>query len=128
MARVLVVEDDEDIRNLVVLRLRSGGHQAVAVGDGAAALALLETREPPDVMVLDVGLPGMDGLTLLGAVRAHPGLQALPAIFLTSRVTEPDVARGRSMDATYLTKPFIASALLGAVERLTTAAPSDADW
>ena len=128
MARVLVVEDDDDIRNLVTLRLRAGGHQTLAVGDGPAALDLLSQKGAPDVIVLDVGLPGMDGMSLLTAVRDLPGLDALPAIFLTSRVSETDVARGRSMDATYLTKPFIASALLGAVERLTTGGPAADAW
>lgn len=130
MARVLVVEDDADIRELVALRLRGGGHQTVTVpdADADAALALVAAKGAPEVAVLDVGLPGMDGMTLLAEMRTRADLPELPAIFLTARVNDNDVARGRAMGATYLTKPFIASALLSAVERLTAPLSGPAGW
>lgn len=118
MARVLVVEDDEDLRGLVSARLRGGGHQVLAVADAPGAFAIIEERGAPEVAVLDVGLPGMDGMELLAALRAGPGLAQLPAVFLTARVQEADVQRGRALGATYLTKPFVAAALLTAVQRL----------
>jgi DNA-binding response OmpR family regulator len=116
MARVLVVDDDEDIRGLVSMRLKAAGHRVVAVGDGGAALALVEERGLPEVAVLDVSMPGMDGFELLEALRRLGGSQ-VRVVFLSARVQEHDVARGREVGATYLTKPFIASALINAVER-----------
>ncbi|RJK95477.1 response regulator transcription factor [Vallicoccus soli] len=118
MARVLVVEDDPDIRELVSLRLRAAGHRTVAVDDGESALALVDAHGGPEVAVLDVGLPGLDGFATLQELRARPGLHDVPAVFLTARVHEADVERGRALGATYLTKPFIASALIATVERL----------
>ena len=67
--------------------------------------------------VLDVGLPGLDGLQLLEAIRAREGMAAMPAVFLSARVMPEDVQKGRDKGATYLTKPFVASALLGAVDK-----------
>lgn len=118
MARVLVVEDDEDLRGLVTVRLRGGGHQVLAAADAPGAVALVAERGAPDIAVLDVGLPGMNGMELLTTLRAGPGLAQLPAVFLTARVQEADVQRGRALGATYLTKPFVAAALLTAVQRL----------
>ena len=118
MARVLVVDDDEDIRGLVAMRLKAAGHRVVAVGDGSAALALVEERGLPEVAVLDVSMPGMDGFQLLEALRKLGGSD-VRVVFLSARVQEHDVARGRAVGATYLTKPFIASALINAVERST---------
>lgn len=118
MARVLVVDDDADIRALVSRRVRSEGHAVIDVGSAAEALTAVEERGAPDVAVLDISMPGMDGLELLEVLRAQDGLGDLPAIFLSARVQEADVAHGRSLGARYLTKPFIASALLTAIEEL----------
>ncbi|RZS91018.1 response regulator receiver domain-containing protein [Motilibacter rhizosphaerae] len=116
MARVLVVDDDDDIRGLVSMRLKAAGHRVVAVGDGNEALALVEERGMPEVAVLDVSMPGMDGFELLQALRELGG-EDVRCVFLSARVQEADVARGREVGATYLTKPFVASALINAVER-----------
>ncbi|MEP6463435.1 MAG: response regulator [Frankiaceae bacterium] len=117
MAHVLVVDDDPDILMLVEMRLNAAGHQVLAVGSGPEALAIVETRGLPDVAVLDISLPGMDGFDLLKALQSRPGGADLPAIFLSARVLPTDVAAGRALGATYLTKPFIASALLSSVQR-----------
>ncbi|RKS80475.1 response regulator receiver domain-containing protein [Motilibacter peucedani] len=124
MARVLVVDDDEDIRGLVSMRLKAAGHRVVAVGDGNAALALVEERGLPEVAVLDVSMPGMDGFQLVQALRGLGGSD-VRVVFLSARVQEHDVARGREVGATYLTKPFIASALINAVERSTPVGADD---
>jgi CheY-like chemotaxis protein len=120
MARVLVVDDDDDIRALVSMRLKAAGHRVVAVGNGGDALALVSERGLPEVAVLDVSMPGMDGFELLQALRQTGG-RHVPCVFLSARVQETDVARGRDTGATYLTKPFVASALIQAVERSATA-------
>ena len=118
MARILVVEDDPDIRELVALRLRGHGHRTVAVASAPEALEGLDDRGPPDVAVLDVMLPGMNGLDLLREIRARDGCTELPAVFLSARVQEHEVQAGRDLGAVYLTKPFVASALLSAIERV----------
>ena len=115
MSRVLVVDDNSDILDLVGFRLRKAGHEVVTAGSGPEALGAAEAS-PPGLAVLDVSMPGMDGLELLGHLRALPGLGELPAIFLSARVQPHDIAAGRALGATYLTKPFVGAALLTAVD------------
>jgi CheY-like chemotaxis protein len=115
MARILVVEDDADISALVVRRLQKVGHRVQWVADAAEALTLIEEKGPPEVAVLDVTLPGIDGLELLVQLRGRPGLSDLPAVFLSGRIEPEHVEAGRALGAKYLTKPFIASALIDAV-------------
>ncbi len=112
MSRVLVVEDDPDIRMLVVARLTQAGYRVRGVGDGASALDLVSDAGDLDLFVLDVGLPDLDGFSLLERLRQLPGRESTPVIFLSARVQEADIERGRSMGAQYLTKPFVATALL----------------
>ena len=125
MSRVLVVDDDPNLRHLVSVRLQKAGHRVLVADSAAEALAVVQDRGAPDVVVLDVTMPGMTGLELLPAMRTLDGCEALPAIFLSGRVDHADVAAGRALDATYLTKPFSAVALVNAIERL---APVEAGW
>ncbi len=126
MARVLVVDDDEDIRSLVARRVRAEGHAVIDVGSAAEALTAVEERGDPDLAILDVSMPGMDGLDLLQTLRTRNGLDKLPAIFLSARVQEGDIERGRNLGAIYLTKPFVASALTRAIQQTLT--PPEATW
>jgi CheY-like chemotaxis protein len=125
MSRVLVVDDDPNLRQLVSIRLQREGHRVVAADSAAEALAVVQDRGAPDVVVLDVTMPGMSGLELLPAMRALEGCEDLPAIFLSGRVEEHDIEAGRALDATYLTKPFSANALKNAITRLT---PVEVGW
>lgn len=126
MARVLVVDDDEDIRSLVARRVRAEGHAVIDVGSAGEALTAVEERGDPDLAILDVSMPGMDGLDLLQTLRTMNGLDKLPAIFLSARVQEGDIERGRNLGAIYLTKPFVASALTRAIQQTLT--PPEATW
>lgn len=130
MAKVLVVDDDEDVRNLVRHRTRKAGHRVMVAASGGEALDIVAAHGPPDLAILDVAMPGMSGLELLDTLHAQPGLEALPAIFLSARVQHEDIAKGRARGAVYLTKPFVASALLAAIDRLLDAEPEsdDAGW
>ena len=123
MAHILVVDDDRDLRSLVDFRLRRAGHQVLTARDGAEALALVQENGAPDLAVLDVMMPGMSGLELLAELRRPAGLEQLPAIFLSARILPADIDAGRRLGATYLTKPFVAPALMAAV----TAALGPAD-
>ena len=116
MARVLVVDDDPDLLTLVEMQLKHHGHEVSSASSGPDALALVEKSGAPDVAVLDVAMPGMNGLDLLAKLRANDGLRELPAIFLSARVGPEDIAAGTALGASYLTKPYVMSALLAAIE------------
>jgi DNA-binding response OmpR family regulator len=104
--RVLVVEDERNIRDLVCLHLGLEGYSCEGVADGREALALAE-RERFDLMVLDVMVPGIDGLSLCRAVRNGQMNQDVPIMLLTARREEADKVVGLESGADdYLTKPF----------------------
>jgi CheY-like chemotaxis protein len=133
VARVLVVDDDPDVLALVSHQLsRRGGHQVLQAASGPEALQVLEGRDPPDLAVLDVTMPEMTGLELATALRERyprPTGPALPVVFLSARVQPSDVEAGRALGATYLTKPFVGTALLTAVdEALATTAAESTGW
>jgi CheY-like chemotaxis protein len=123
--RVLVVDDDPNMRDLVSFRLRKAGHRVLTAESGADALAIVEERGAPDVAVLDVMMPGMTGLELLPALRRHEGLADMPAVFLSGLVDHAEVEAGRALDATYLTKPCSGIALENAIAR---ACADDGGW
>ena len=74
-------------------------------------------RTAPDVAVIDIGLPDMDGFALLAALLEREDYDEMAVIFLSGRVEDEQIEEGRRLGATYLTKPFVASALLKAIER-----------
>ena len=117
MARVLVVEDDQDIRTLLEVRLRAAGHRVVGAGSGEEALEVIAQRGAPEVLVSDVSMPGVTGLELLAELRQRPDFSGVPVIFLSGRVQPEDIAAGQALGATYLTKPVVLSALCAAIER-----------
>jgi CheY-like chemotaxis protein len=116
VSKVLVVDDDSNMRSLVENRLRQAGHRVLGAGSADEALTLVTDRGVPDVIVLDVQMPGTSGLELLSRLRQDPASAHLPAVFLSARVQESDIAAGRALGATYLTKPVIISALLAAID------------
>ena len=104
--RVLVVEDDQHIRELVLLHLGLEGFTTASTGDGADALQMVRA-ERFDLIVLDVMLPGLDGVTVTRAIRREPHLKDVPILMLTARREESDKVVGLESGADdYLTKPF----------------------
>lgn len=117
-ARVLVADDDEDILTLVKAVLERAGHEVIAVQDGAQALASLRSQKP-DLAVLDISMPELDGLEVLRRVRDDDGIRALPVILLTAKAQEADVERGYAAGASaYVKKPFSPRELAERVESL----------
>jgi DNA-binding response OmpR family regulator len=115
-ATVLVVEDDPSIADLVDMYLRKAGHDVVAVATGGAAVQAVATRRP-DVVVLDIGLPDIDGLEVCRRIRADD--PALGIIFLTARDDEVDRVLGLEFGADdYVTKPFSPRELVARVKAL----------
>jgi DNA-binding response OmpR family regulator len=118
VARILVADDDVDIRELVEFKLTTMGHDIVAVGDGAAAIEACLAQKP-DLAVLDVMMPGVSGLDAIRAIRADPSLADLPVILLTARAQESDVETGFDSGADdYITKPFSPRELASRVQAL----------
>jgi DNA-binding response OmpR family regulator len=106
MRRVLVVEDDPDIVELISHFLEGDGFRVDALGDGNEALRRLRD-ESFDLLILDLQLPGMDGLSLCGALRRDPHTENLPIIMLTARGDESDRIVGFEVGADdYVVKPF----------------------
>ena len=116
MARILLAEDEQQIGDMVAFKLTNSGHQVVRVVDGETALAAAE-RDRPDVIILDVMIPLVDGLAVLGRLKANPDLRTIPVIMLTARGEERDVLSGLQAGAAdYIVKPFSLKELVARVE------------
>ena len=110
---ILVAEDQSDIRELLVMSLRNANYAVQAVGDGLAALRSQE-EQPCDLLILDLMMPGLDGLEVCKALRARGS--ATPILMLTAKSTELDRVLGLELGADdYLTKPFSLAELLATV-------------
>ncbi|HEY7138717.1 MAG TPA: response regulator [Methylomirabilota bacterium] len=116
MARILLAEDEQQIGDMVAFKLTNSGHDVIRVVDGEAALAAAE-RDRPEVIILDVMMPLMDGFAVLGRLKANPDLRAIPVIMLTARGQERDVLSGLQAGAAdYIVKPFSLKELLARVD------------
>lgn len=105
-AHVLVAEDDADQAELIRRYLEHEGHTVTVTGDGRSALDQLR-RRPPDLVILDVMMPGVDGLDVCRVIRADSALVHLPVLVLTARSSEDDLLLGLDVGADdYMTKPF----------------------
>jgi two-component system, OmpR family, phosphate regulon response regulator PhoB len=112
MTRILIVDDDPDLRRLIDMRMRLSAIEAISVKDGQAALDFL-SREEVDAVVLDVMLPGISGLETCRRIREELRLFDLPVIMLTARARPADVEEGMAVGATdYIIKPFSPRELL----------------
>jgi DNA-binding response OmpR family regulator len=121
--RVLVVEDERTIAEAVAARLRAEGFAVQTVGDGPSAVAAAR-RTPPDVIVLDVMLPGFDGLEVCRRIQAE---RPVPVLMLTARDDETDLLVGLAVGADdYLTKPFSMRELAARVKALVRRAAKSA--
>jgi two-component system phosphate regulon response regulator PhoB len=113
---VLVVEDEEDIRELVSYNLLKEGYQVAGVASGEDALAAIEAK-PPDLVLLDLMLPGLDGLSVCRKLKANPLTDSIPIVMLTAKGEEVDIVTGLNMGADdYVTKPFSPKVLLARVQ------------
>src|SRR3978361_2045969 len=90
---VLVADDDDDILLLVTTRLRRDGFEGISARNGGGALALAKEKRP-DVAVLDIGMPKLDGLEVLAEIRADEALQGMLVLLLTAKAQESDVRSG----------------------------------
>lgn len=108
---ILIADDDEDILELVRLRLSRSGYETVLARNGAEALEAARQRKP-DVALLDVSMPAMTGYEVTAALKRDPITKDIPVILLTARAQTADVAKGFEAGADdYITKPFSPQAL-----------------
>ncbi|MDI6448692.1 response regulator [Anaerobaca lacustris] len=115
---VLVVDDEEDIRELVELNLRREGYQVLACETGEQALNRVLSKAP-DVVILDLMLPGIDGLEVCKRLKADPKTQKIAVVMLTAKGEEADIVTGLELGADdYVTKPFSGKVLVARVRRL----------
>lgn len=125
--RVLIVDDQPDIRLMCRVNLALEGYDVLEAADGEAGLAAAR-EHAPDLMLLDVMMPGLDGWSVLEAVKADPRVRHIPVILLTARVQREDEIRGWSSGAAeYLSKPFNPSSLSDVVKRVLNPDDSEAE-
>src|SRR4051812_17088712 len=112
---ILVVDDDESMRELLRLHLGSAGYD-VQVAEDAIAAGYLVLKPPPELIISDINMPHMDGFEFIEALKADKTLPPIPVIFLTS--FEEGDQRGKALGAVgYVTKPVLADKLLGLVAK-----------
>ena len=125
--KILAVDDERHIVRLIQVNLERAGYQVVTAYDGREALKKIE-EEHPDLIVLDVMMPYMNGLETLKEIRANPQTRNLPVIMLTAKAQDQDVFQGYSYGVDiYLTKPFNPVELLTFVKRIFTEMETEED-
>ncbi len=109
---ILVADDDDDVRELVVFRLVAAGYEVITAANGEEALALARERQP-DLCLIDVMMPKLDGFEVTERIRASPELADTKILLLTASVHESAVKRGLEVGADdYIAKPFASAQLL----------------
>jgi len=125
--KILAVDDERHIVRLVQVNLERQGYEVVTANDGREALEKVES-ERPDLVVLDVMMPYMDGFEVLQNLRRNPSTRDIPVIMLTAKAQDADVFRGwQSGVDCYLTKPFNPMELISFVKRIFKSMEDGAD-
>jgi DNA-binding response OmpR family regulator len=123
---ILTVEDNPDIRLLFDIILRSAGYEVVSVSGGNEAMEVLERAPTPELIVLDVQMPDLDGWETLRAIRARPDTADVPVVMCTVKARPVDQARGWELGCDgYLTKPFDVDEVLGRVREVIARSPEE---
>ncbi len=118
MKRILVVDDEIGALTLIGIMLERGGFEVLKAKNADAALGVLE-QETPDLIILDVMMPGMDGIELCRNIRGRPATQSTPVLILSARGDAESVMRGMDAGATdYLPKPILHHDLVAKVRKM----------
>lgn len=122
MSLIFIADDDADVRDLVEYKLVQNGHDVLTAGNGRDALRLI-AQAVPELLLLDVMMPGISGFEVLEQLRAAEYTRALPIIMLTAKAQEADTQRGFTLGANdYVLKPFSPRELMSRVSaQLVTA-------
>ncbi len=115
---VLIIEDEEDIQELITYSLAKEGYHTTAVGTGEEGLKTAKSKQP-NLIVLDLMLPGMDGLEICRLLKNDPKTQHIPIVMLTAKGEESDVVAGLELGADdYITKPFSPKVLVARIRTI----------
>lgn len=122
--RILLIEDDPDIQKMVQLALRfQGGHKVLLASGGKEGLEKA-AAENPDLILLDVMMPEMDGYETCRQLKSQPGTRQIPVVFLSARAQQAEIQRGRDLGAIgYLVKPFDPMTLSSQLDAILQGAP-----
>ncbi|MFC1614892.1 response regulator transcription factor [Gemmatimonadota bacterium] len=116
--KIVMAEDEPDIGRLTMFKLKRAGYEVIWEKDGAAALDSI-TKEKPDLVILDIMMPVMDGYEVLEAIRETSAFHDLPVLLLTAKAQQADVAKGIELGATdYMRKPFQPNKLVERVAQM----------
>ncbi|RZU53624.1 response regulator receiver domain-containing protein [Krasilnikovia cinnamomea] len=124
MALVVVAEDEDDIRSLVVRMLHRAGHEVIEAPDGAVALQAVRERHP-DAVISDLDLPRMSGVELSQAIRTDANTAALPVILVSGSLLPGDRRAVDARATAILTKPFLPRELVACLDKALTAGHDD---
>ena len=118
MAKILIAEDERDIRDLITFTLRFAGYDVVAASNGEEAVGLAQ-QEKPDLILMDVRMPRMTGYEACAVMKEDPTLKDIPVIFLSAKGQESEIQAGLSAGATeYLLKPFAPDQLTARIQTI----------
>ena len=118
MAKIVIAEDERDIRDLIAFTLRFAGHEVVAATNGEEAVELAE-KENPDLILLDVRMPRMTGYDACRAIKAKPQFVDTPVVFLSAKGQESEIDTGMAAGAEeYMLKPFAPDQLTSRVAEI----------
>ena len=115
--KILIAEDEEHIAKIIKFKLEKNGYEVIHCSNGKDALASI-ISEKPDLVLLDVMMPGMNGFEVLKEMKAHPEVERIPVIMLTALGQETDTVKGFDLGVKdYIVKPFRTAELLSRVNR-----------
>lgn len=115
--RILIVEDEEGLLKFESILMRSHGYEVTEVSDGNAALECME-RVKPDLVLLDIMIPGIDGIEVCRQIKSSESTRHIPVIMLTAKRSRDDMVKSQQVGADwYITKPFKSAMLIEAVQR-----------
>ena len=118
VAKILIAEDEPDIRDLIAFTLRFAGHEVIAVGNGAEAVEAAG-RENPELILMDVRMPRMTGYEACQQIKSDPLIASIPVVFLSAKGQESEIRTGLEAGAAeYLLKPFAPDELTVKVNEL----------
>ena len=120
MARILIAEDERDIRDLITFTLRFAGHEVIPTANGEEAYITAKEIEPkPDLIMMDVRMPKMTGYEACRAIKAEPSIASIPVVFLSAKGQESEVNTGIDVGADeYILKPFSPDQLMDKVKAI----------
>lgn len=130
MAKILVAEDERDIRDLITFTLQFAGHEVISVGDGKSAVDKAETASP-DLIIMDVRMPNMTGYEACRVLKAQDSTKHIPIVFVSAKGQEQEVQNGLEAGALdYILKPFVPDQLVLRIkeilQRVESASKTDA--